>query len=338
MRITHVIRAEEHLPNTPIQVLLHEALGNVLPVFAHIPYVAAPGSKEKLSKRESKLEKYRKSPAFKAMFEAADRVFPRVGLGSSETLNPVMVEYYERIGYLPAAVLNALARLGWSLDDRTEIMSLDTVVEHFTLERVIKSPAGFDPDKLDSYQLHWMGTLSLEEKVAGCWPFLVQGGLAPGDSRQHVPGSKDPGSRIEDRGSPVGTSTREYVARVIAVLGERLKIFSDILSFDEFFVPDEALSYDEKAFDKRIRKPSEALPLLRTFREHLADVSPFETATLERLMHDVAESAGAKLGDIIHAVRVAVTGKPAGAGMFETLELLGRERCLSRLDRALSRI
>ncbi len=146
MQITHVIRAEEHLSNTPIQILLHQALGNQLPEFAHVPYVAAPGSKEKLSKR--KIDQYRKNPQFQKMFEKADEVFPQIGLVGSLTLDPVMVEYYERIGYLPAAVLNALGRIGWSLDDSTEIMSLDTMVQHFTLDRVVQAPAGFDPDKL----------------------------------------------------------------------------------------------------------------------------------------------------------------------------------------------
>ncbi|MEX0728801.1 MAG: glutamate--tRNA ligase, partial [Planctomycetaceae bacterium] len=160
MQISHVIRAEEHLSNTPVQVLLHQALGNELPIFAHIPYVAAPASKEKLSKR--KLEQYRKNPQFKKMFERADEVFPKIGLTNVGGLDPVMVEYYERIGYLPQGVLNALARLGWSLDDKTEIMSLDEIVKNFTLDRVVKSPAGLDPDKLNSFQAHWMMQLPVD--------------------------------------------------------------------------------------------------------------------------------------------------------------------------------
>ncbi len=102
------------------------------------------------------------------MFEKADDVFPQIGLTGSAALDPVMVEYYERIGYLPAAVLNALGRIGWSLDDSTEIMSLDTMVQHFTLDRVVQAPAGFDPDKLYSFQGHWMKELPLEQKLEGC--------------------------------------------------------------------------------------------------------------------------------------------------------------------------
>ena len=312
MNITHVIRAEEHLSNTPIQVMLHQALGNTLPQFAHIPFVAAPGSKQKLSKR--KLDKYRKNPQFKTLFERADRIFPQIGLSDTHGgLDPVMVEYYERIGYLPIAVVNALARLGWSLDDRTEIMSRQTIVENFGLDRVVKGPAGLDPDKLNSFQAHWMGQLSLDERTAGCVPFLENAGFDVG---------------------PSGLS-RSYLSQIVSALGDRLKVFSDILDNQEFFVADGELSYDEKAFEKRIRKP-DAGPLLTAFKQQLANTEPFDATTLEAMMHSFVAAQEVKLGQIIHAVRVAVTGRPAGIGMFDCLAILGRDKCLARIDRALA--
>lgn len=314
MRISHVIRAEEHLTNTAIQALLFDALGYERPEFAHIPFVAAPGTKEKLSKREKKIEKYRKSPQFKKLFELGDAVFPLLGLGSSDTLNPVMVTYYEQIGFLPEAVLNGLARLGWSYDDKTENMSLEFVVENFTLDRVVKSPAGLDPDKLLSYQEYWMGQQSLDEKVAGCLPYLL---------------------KAEWISDPVSDERRSFVTRLVQALDERLKLFSDILSYDEYFVTDADLAYDEKAFEKRIRKPEDAVPLLREFRSELATTEPFEAEALERLMNAFVEQREIGLGRIIHAVRVAVTGKPGGPGMFTCLELLGRDACLNRIDRAI---
>ncbi len=317
MQISHVIRAEEHLSNTPIQVLIHQALGNPLPQFAHIPYVAAPGSKEKLSKRDKQIEKYRRNPQFRRMFELADTVLPRIGLGSSETLNPVMVEYYEKVGYLPEAVFNALARLGWSLDDRTEILSRETVVQSFTLDRVIKSPAGLDPDKLASFQAHWMNELPLDAKVDGCLPYLQKAGL------------------ISD---PTNAETRDYVRRVLVGMADRLKIFSDILDFDEFFVADENLSYDEKAFEKRIRNSPEALPLLRSFRARLQAAEPFAAANLDALLHDFIAAEGIEIGAIIHVLRLAVTGKSKGIGMFDCLEILGKQRSLARIDLAIARI
>jgi glutamyl-tRNA synthetase len=314
MQITHVIRAEEHLSNTPIQILLHQALGNTLPVFAHIPFVTAPGTTKKLSKRE--IKKYRENPKFRKMFDAADHIFPQIGLGSSETLNPVMVEYYEKIGFLPEGVLNALARLGWSLDDRTEFMSLATVVENFTLDRIVKNPAGLDPDKLYSFQTHWMNELPIEKKVEGCLPYLARAQLIA---------------------EPIDEAQRDYVRRVIVALGERVKVFSDILDARDFFVADELLDYDEAAFKKRLAVDGAAERLGR-FREVLAHAEPFEPAVLEEALHKFVESEGIKIGDVIHAIRVAVTGKSIGPGLFDCLALLGRSRCLARIDRALARV
>ena len=108
------------------------------------------------------------------------------------------------------------------------------------------------------------------------------------------------------------------------------------LDFDDFFTADDALSYDEKAFEKRLRKPENAADLLAGFRERLAAAESFDAATLEDLLKAYVEERGIKIGQVIHALRVAVTGKAVGFGMFETLALVGRERCLARMDRALS--
>ena len=314
LAITHVIRAEEHLSNTPAQWLIYQALGHEPPTFAHVPFVTAPGTTKKLSKRD--VGKYRNNPQFRKMFEAGDRVFGRIGLGNADTLNPVMVSYYEEIGYLPAAVFNGLSRLGWSLDDKTEILSRETVIENFTLERVLKSPAGLDPDKLLSYQAHWMGQLSREEKIAGCLPFLVKAKLVP---------------------DPPDAAAKAYVGQVLDAMGERLVLFGDVLNVEEFFLPDDELPYDEKAFAKRIASDPEAGPRLAAFRDQLATAEPFDAAALESLLHAYCESAGIKLGDVIHAIRVAITGKAQGPGLFDCLAVLGRERCLNRINRALAK-
>lgn len=342
MQITHVIRAEEHLTNTAVQTLLFQALGYELPVFAHIPYVAAPASKEKLSKR--KLDKYRKNPQFQKMFEAVERVCDKLKpeyRSEFEALDPVMVEYYEKMGYLPEAVFNALSRLGWSYDDKMEILSREFVVEHFSLDRVVKSPAGLDPDKLASFQAHWMNQLSVEEKLAGCLPFLQKarffnrGGGETGRGRDQERGiTGDKQQQTTDNGQ---WTTDSRLSTLITILGDRIKLFSDILEYDEYFVSDEELEYDEKAFNKRLRKEG-AADLLRKFRDRLAEVDPFEPESLERLMHEFVEAEGIKMGDVIHALRVAVTGKATGPGMFDCLALLGRAACLNRIDRALNMI
>ncbi len=311
LEISHVIRAEEHLPNTPIQILLHEALGNTLPRFAHIPYVCAPGTKEKLSKR--KVEQYRKNPAFKRLFERGDEVFPQLGLSAAVALDPVMVEYYERIGYLPAGVLNALARIGWSLDDRTEILSLQTLVENFSLERVVKAPAGFDPDKLFSFQGHWMKELPLDEKVDGCVPYLVDAKLIS---------------------EPVSAETREFVKSIVVALGDRLKLFADILDARPFFTDD--ITFDEKNFDKRVRK--DGVPAhLAAFRNRLETLEPFTVPAMEAALQAYCEETGEQTGTLVHALRLSTTGQAVGPGVYDCLALLGKEKSLARIDAALKR-
>ncbi len=312
MQITHVIRAEEHLTNTAVQALLHEALGNTPPVFAHIPFITAPGSTKKLAKRD--IDKLRNSPQLKKMFDRADEVLPQLGLGDSKILNPLMVEYYERLGYLPEGILNALSRLGWSLDDKTEFMSLDTVVQNFTLDRIVKSPAGLDAEKLQSYQQHWMNQLPLDDKVAGCLSFLQQAGLV---------------SQTSD------AAIRSVVGQVVTGLADRLRIFSDILDYKEFFVADDDLVYDEKAFKQRIVDAPEAVGLLTSLRDLLAKAPSFEAPALDVLVHAFVELQGVKIAQIVHALRIAVTGRAAGIGLFDALAILGRDRCLARIDRTL---
>ncbi len=315
LKITHVIRSEEHLTNTAIQMLVLKALGATPPEFAHIPYVAAPATTKKLSKRD--IGKYRTNPQFKKLFEMADAVLPKIGRQVSEALNPVMVEYYEVMGFLPEAVLNALSRLGWSLDDKTENMSLDFVIENFTLDRVVKGPAGLDPDKLLAYQEYWMSQRSLEDKVAMCLPYLEQ---------------------ANQIAAPATPEQRKFVGRLITALGPRLKLLSDILGYEEYFVADEALVYDEKGFQKRVRDDAQAVPLLRDLIPVLQASPDFTVAALDREIHTWIETKGLQMGNLVHALRLALTGKTAGPGLFECLELLGRERSIARIERAITRV
>lgn len=311
MQITHVIRAEEHLSNTPTQVLLHQALGNPLPQFAHIPYVAAPGSKEKLSKR--KLAQYRNNASFKKLCDQGDAVFAQIGLAGQAGLDPVMVEFYERLGFLPAGVLNGLLRLGWSLDDKSENFSLEDAVRLFTLDRVVKAPAGFDPDKMLSYQQHWMAQLPLEEKVTGCLPYLEKAGWI---------------------NSPPTSEQRAFVTRVVTVLGDRLRLFSDVLHVAYFFKDE--ITCDEKEFAKRVAK--EGVPaLLAGYRDRIAALSEWTVENLEATLKAYCEEQRESPGTLIHALRISTTGVPIGPGVYECVWLLGRERALARIDAAIAR-
>jgi glutamyl-tRNA synthetase len=313
MQISHVIRAEEHLSNTPRQWFIAESLGYTPPRFAHLPYVAEPGSKHKLSKR--KLDKYLKHRDFAALKQHGEQIAGRLGLETdSEVFNPVIVDFYEQIGFLPGALLNYLLLLGWSLDGSREEFTREEMLEHFSLERVNRAPASFDPQKLVAFQERAMQQFPLKQKTALCVKFLQQAGLVA---------------------TPPACDTAPYVAQILGAAGDRIKVAGDILEYDDFFTADEDLRYDPQAFAKRIDKPPQARTLLAEFADLLAGLDEFSAARIDALMHRFVEERELKMGDIIHAVRVATTGKGVGFGVFETLAILGRDRTLARIHRAL---
>jgi glutamyl-tRNA synthetase len=269
MEISHVIRAEEHLSNTPRQIFIARGLGYEPPQYAHLPFVAEPGGKTKLSKR--KLDKYLKNAEFAKIFEHGRAIASAIALpASAETFNPVIVDFYEQVGYLPEAIVNYLLLLGWSLDDKTEFFTRQEMIDSFSLERINKAPASFDPQKLTAFEERYMQALPLEKKTELALPFLERAGLS---------------------GRP------EQVSAVL--------------------------------------QAAEAVDLLSKFRTLLAETEQFDAAALEVVLQDFVRSEDIKVGQIIHAIRVAVTGKSVGFGLFETLAILGRDRCLRRIDTAL---
>jgi glutamyl-tRNA synthetase len=313
MQISHVIRAEEHLSNTPRQVFMFEKLGYALPQFAHLPYVAEPGSKTKLSKR--KLDKYLKNREFAKLMQHGQSIARRLGIeASAETFNPVIVDFYEQVGYVPDGLLNYLLLLGWSLDDKTEEFTRDEMLRHFSLERINKAPASFDPDKLLAFEARAMQRLPIKQRVAKVVPFLQRANLLT---------------------DPPPCDTAPFLSRIIEAAGDRVKVAGDILDYEDFFVSDDLLQYDAQTLDKRLIKSPQANELLRKFRNELVTAEPFTAQHLEQVLHAFVEARGIKPGDIVHAVRVAVTGKAVGFGLFETLAILGRQRSLARIDRAL---
>ena len=314
-RITHVIRAVEHLSNTPRQIFIARALGYDVPHYAHVPYVAQPGSAEKLSKR--KIEKSLKHVDFKKLYDHGVEIAKAGGHDpSATTFTPVSVDFYRQVGYLPDAILNYLLLLGWSLDDRTEALTREEMVEHFSLERVNKSPASFDPLKLWAFQDRYMRAVPIEQKVTLVLPYLQGAGFVT---------------------SPAPADVADTLTRMLQAAGDRIKVAGDILGYSAFFLPDDQFPYDEHAFDKRVRKDG-APELLRGVEKRLAAARAFDAPTLDALVHAFVESEGVPISRIIHALRVAVTGKPVGFGLFDGLAILGRDRCLARIGRALARV
>ncbi|MCI0738791.1 MAG: glutamate--tRNA ligase, partial [Gemmataceae bacterium] len=311
LKITHVIRAKEHLSNTPVQVLVYEALGASLPKFAHVPVVNAPGSNKKLSKRDAK--KFM-TPEIVAKLRAVHAVpaeWTDEQVMNQETLNPVMVAFYQALGYLPAALVNYFGRLGWSLDDKTEIIPLEDMIKHFGLERVNNSPAAFDPEKLLWLAGEYMRMLPLEDKVEGVIPFL---------------------RRAELIGDSVDEATHIKIRRVVEACGDRLKVYSDIFQYGAFFFRDPV--YDPQAVQKRLRKEG-AAEQLRNISDELDRITPFEHAELESRLKQYCEANNLKIADLNHVLRVATTGVTIGPGVFEILAVLGKVETQRRIGTAL---
>ncbi|HEX6972343.1 MAG TPA: glutamate--tRNA ligase [Limnochordia bacterium] len=278
MRISHVIRGEGHISNTPAQVLIYEALGAPLPEFVHVPHIVGPDRK-KLSKR------------------AGDAY---VG------------EYRDR-GFLPEAVLNFMALLGWSPASGKEILSPAEMIEEFSLERVTKAAAIFDLEKLLWMNGHYIRALPLDELVRRCIPFLQAAGLI---------------------GEALDESTAAMVRGAVALEQERIKTLAEIVEGTRFFF-EERITYDPASWQK-VMVP-EAFGHLERLRPRLGALTDWEAPALEALCRAYVSEAGVKPKAVFQPVRVALTGKQVSPPLFETMALLGRERCLVRLDDCLSR-
>lgn len=312
-RITHVVRAVEHLPNTPRQIFIAQSLGYSLPVYAHLPYVAEPGGTAKLSKR--KLDKYLKQKDFATLFQLGDTVAKKANLETTpETFNPVVVDFYRETGFLPGAILNYLLLLGWSLDDSTEDFTLEEAIKHFSLERVNKAPASFDPQKLIAFEARWMSKLDTKKKVAMVLPYLQKAGW------------------VSD---PAPCSFAEHCTKVVLAAADRIKVAGDILQFDEFFTPDDRLEYDPVGIEKRVRGEPQAIELLKEVHGIIQAAPTWSIEQLETQIKTMVEAKGVKLGVCINAVRVALTGKTSGVGVFDAFGILGREGSLARIQRCI---
>ena len=279
MQTTHVLRGEEWLPSAPRHFLIYRAFGWEPPAFAHLSRILGP-DRAKLSKRH----------------------------GAHAAL-----EYREQ-GYLPDAVVNFLALLGWSLDDHTEIIDRATLIRHFDLDRVLTNPAVFNAEKLlwmNGVYIREMPDDKLADEVA---PFL----------ERHL-------GRPVDRG---------LLMRIIPLVKERIKLLSEIVDMADFFFMDGELDYDvETLLGKRYAGDAVgALEALDTAAERLEAVDAWGHEKLEAAVRPLAEELGVKTGDLFGVLRVAVTGKTATPPLFETMELLGQQRTLERLRRARERL
>jgi glutamyl-tRNA synthetase len=275
MGITHVIRADEHLNNTPKQMLIYQAFGHPVPVFAHVPMVLAK-DRSKLSKRHGAT----------AVFEFRDR------------------------GILPEALVNYLARLGWSYGDQ-EIFSREELIEKFSLEAIHPSAAIFDEEKLLWVNQHYLKTSDPKRLSELVRPFLVKLSILSEAEAHAVPSEK--------------------LVQMVVLFRERARTLAELAEPARYLFTDN-FSYDPEAVQKFLTP--EKIPLLEGLAGALAAVEPFTATEIERATRAYLDSQGKTLKEIAQPCRVALTGRTTGAGLFETMELIGRERVIARLRRA----
>ncbi len=281
MRITHIVRGSEHLSNTPRQFLMYEAFGWEQPQVAHLPVLLGPDRK-KLSKRHG---------------DAA-------------------VRDYAAQGYLPEALMNFFALMGWYPEDRRELFTVQELIDRFRIEEMGKSGAVFDTQKLT-----WMNGVYMQNLYRQNPDRVVD--LVVG--------------RLQREGlldGQVSAEERAYVARVVGIMGERLRLPQDVLSYGDFFFRAE-VAYDPQAVEKHLRGP-QAGDLLRRLRQALRATSTFDRTAIEAAVRGAAAAMGVESKVVIHPLRVALTGKTVGPGLFELIEVLGKDRVLERLDRAIA--
>lgn len=270
MKITHVIRGDDHINNTPRQVLLYQALGCPIPEFAHLPMIHGP-DKKKLSKRH--------------------------GAAS--------VTEYREMGYLPDAVVNYLARLGWAHGDQ-EIFTRDELIEKFDLSVVGSSASIFDIEKLNWVNTQHIAKLSDDELVDLVKPFLAEMGF--------------------------NVTDRAYASKIMVIERVRGNTLKKIAELSTFFFRDE-VEFDEKAAAKWLT--GDAIGRLKKLRTMLSALDSFDEKSLEKIFNELAAATNLKMTDLAQPVRVAMTGSTASPGIYEVLAILGKERVLKRLDRVI---
>ena len=276
MEITHVMRAEEWLPSAPRHQELYAALGFEMPTLVHLPIILGP-DRSKLSKRH----------------------------GATSAL------WYRDEGYLADAMVNFLARLGWSLDDSTEVIGRGDLVGKFSLDRILASPAVFDRQKLDWLNGVYIRELPLDELCRELTPFL-EAGLPASVAR------------------PID---RDYLARIVPLERERLHTLaeaSEMLSF--FFVDDPGVA---AGLPPKGMSEAEARVALERSLALAESSSAWDAASLEGAYRALADEVGVKTGQLFGAIRAAITGRTAAPPLFDTMAVLGRDRCVARMRRAI---
>ena len=280
MEISHVLRAEEWLPSAPRHLHLYNALEWEPPLFAHLPIILAP-DRSKLSKRH----------------------------GATSILE------YRQMGYLPETMVNFLSLLGWSLDDKTEIMSSDDLIEHFTVDHVGRSGAIFSTEKLSWMNGHYIRQSSQERLADALLEFWRS---YPPQEIQELP----------DRAS---------LLAIVPLVQERMKTLADAAPLIPFLFKGE-VDYDDDELVQKGMDRSDTRQALDAALSTISDLSSFDAESLEGVLRPLAEELNVKAGQLFGSLRIATTGQRVAPPLFETMEVLGRERTLASIRKAIDRL
>jgi len=278
MEITHVIRAQEHLSNTPKQMLIYRALGLEHPHFAHVPMVLGSSKGEKLSKRHG----------------------------------AVGVSQYRDEGYLPEAMVNFLARLGWAYNGQEEIFAVDELIAKFDLSRVGKSGSVFDIKKLRWLNSEYILRSDIPERTEAVIPFLRKAGLLDGD---------------------ISPKRRIWLEKMVEAVGDRLKTLSDIVDYTSYLFVDD-FEYDADAVEKLFTR-AYVPEMLKELKGTFEKMGHFSESSAEAAIRGFLDKTGLHGIKALLPIRVALTGKTVGPGLSEVMALLGKDKVVQRFDKTL---
>jgi glutamyl-tRNA synthetase len=281
MKITHVLRGSEWLPTFPLHSLIHKAFGWEEPVWVHLSVFLKPSGKGKMSKREAQdLAKDGKS---------------------------IFIKDLRELGYLPEAVINWIALMGWSFDDHTEFFTLGDLVDKFSLERLNPSPAAINFSKFDHFNGLHIRNLSITDLSNRIQPFFVEAGINP---------------------------SMEILEKITPIIQERLQTLDDAPDLAGFLFDEEITVNKDDLIAKKTTQ-EESLAILKEIHEVITQLPEINHEVAEPPMRDLVEKLGYKPGQIFGILRVAVTGRAVSPPLFETMEIIGRDKVISRLDDAI---
>lgn len=279
MKISLIMRGDDHISNTPKQIVIYQALGISLPDFAHIPMIMGPDN-TRLSKRH----------------------------GATSVIE------YQKMGFLPEAVVNYIAHLGWSSGTNKEVFTIAELINGFTLEKISNHSAIFDMEKLNWYNNEYLKNLDDEKYVELLIPFLKDAGFVK---------------------LPITAEKREWLKRVISLMKSRVKNFKQFLEYGDYFFTED-FSIEEKG--KQILEQVGVKDVLTALIKYIKEIDHWDEHSIESKVREMANQLNLKGKDIIHPTRISLSGKTIGPGLFLLMEVLGKEKNILRLEKTVEKL